>query len=276
MFMNMMTDGDRPPLFSELCYLPMDQPGLYSGITDNHIYALAAYGGTDLPLSEADHFWTHVPEKNQASIELWIESLSFLYPLLDEYENCNSTEVREIFTNVTGSFLTFAGEQEGFYLKKSDHSICSRIIVFLRALTYFPDDWPLRSDVRDFVIAQARVLSSGELPHSGNHGIMQDIALLNAACLMNYPDCAQWIDTALDRAYTQMLDAFDDDGVNNENSSWYALFNYRLYNEIVLLCKHYGVSHPTAGLISSKIDVIEDALSWMVLPDNWITLVGDH
>jgi hypothetical protein len=261
--------------FTEKCYLPIF-PDIYKALVEEQIYRLKNHGGEDLPLSKPDALWTFKAERNIDSIELWLHSLSFLYPLLDEYQKSVSADIFDVTTSIIESFITYAKTSDNHYVKKGDHAICSRIIVLLRALYAFSDDWRIKQTVCDYVVSQTDILSSGELSHTGNHGIMQDLALLHAGALLDTGNSSNYINTALKRVREQINEAFDEEGVNNENSSWYFLFNYQLYKEICIICSNYRIESGYLKDIKETLIKAEDALGWMVLPDNWITLVGDH
>jgi hypothetical protein len=110
-----------------------------------------------------------------------------------------------------------------------------------------------------------------------NHGVMTDLALIQIAMqfrgVNEYYD--KWISKAQERLSNLIVNAFDEDGLNNENTIGYHSYNLSLYKLVVEYLKHYGVQSDFVDRSGKIIPKAEEALSYCVWQDGSVPPIGD-
>lgn len=161
----------------------------------------------------------------------------------------------------------------------NDHAIAGRVSV----LTKFWDMYRHRPDF-DPAVAQAvltLVARSGELlakpgqfTFATNHGVMQNLALLNiAAAFPALPDAARFRQTALARLTDQMGFYIDREGVVLEHSAGYQSFGVYLTGVALRLLTLNGIAIPPDW--ADKYRRAQAVLAMLARPDGTLPLYGD-
>lgn len=108
-----------------------------------------------------------------------------------------------------------------------------------------------------------------------NHGLMQNLAVMHVGCARGRLD---WIDSAWGRVRSEIAAVVDEQGANNEQSAWYALYNTRKWNTAV-----DAVTGCADGLaMAETVTQIRDALGRLLAfnqqstqPDGLLAPIGD-
>lgn len=102
-----------------------------------------------------------------------------------------------------------------------------------------------------------------------NHGLDQNIALITASYLLNDKD---FIDIAYKRVIENFNIAFDDDGVNNEQSITYHHYNIERFSHLKSILKKFGLD---VNFIDERLEKAKEFLLHSLLPNGYYTPLGD-
>jgi hypothetical protein len=262
--------------FSSLMLSPIPDE-VAATLVKDLIYSLEYAGGDNLSLSNPDSLWNYTPQRNIASINLWIKSLSFLNPLLNSYSENPTQRIYYCITAIIESYLQIQDQLLSSQCKMSskDHLIASSTVMLLRVLHVFGKEWKLRNQTEKLLIDMGDYMYGDSLWTPGNHGVMVDLALLHLAVYLSSKRGECYRMKALSRVQNQAAEVFDKDGFCNENSVGYFDYNFRLYSLIVDFCKYHDIRSNEIALIQKVLRKARTALACAVLPDGKTPLIGD-
>ncbi|HVL32129.1 MAG TPA: heparinase II/III family protein [Actinomycetota bacterium] len=104
----------------------------------------------------------------------------------------------------------------------------------------------------------------------GNHALNQSIGLLDLACVMvRLP----WRDLAASRIETLLLESVDAQGVTNEQSEWYQLYNYSRYSLAMSRLEACGVV--PSEQMQLRVRAMPRWSAFAAQPNGWTTMIGD-
>src|SRR5690554_4299002 len=122
----------------------------------------------------------------------------------------------------------------------SDHSTALRAEVYATAAQKFPDDWIIEALERHGTLLSDPEFYEGE----GNHALDQSIALHKVGAVLGRED---WLKLAEERMNSLAIESIDDQGVTNEGSVHYQLYNWQRYGAAIRQVQATGWEIP-AGL----------------------------
>lgn len=161
----------------------------------------------------------------------------------------------------------------------NDHATAARVRVlgkFWHLYRQRPDYSP---EVGRVVLEQAARYRSlladpGRFTFATNHGIMQNLALLEIAALFpTLPDGARYEQLALDRLDGQLSFLIDDDGVVRENSAGYQAFDVELLAKTFRTMTLLGLPIPAEW--TAKYEAGLRMLARLERPDGTLPALGD-
>jgi hypothetical protein len=148
----------------------------------------------------------------------------------------------------------------------NDHSTAWRALVFADAVRHLGRPAWLVEALR----LHGRTLADPSFyVRNGNHALNQDIGLLGVACVL---DERPWAELARSRMSTLILDSIDVQGVTNEQSVDYHLYNYLRYVAAGDALQDCGMSLP-GGF--ERVATMPDFLAYATLPNGEYELIGD-
>jgi hypothetical protein len=103
-----------------------------------------------------------------------------------------------------------------------------------------------------------------------NHGIMQNIALLGAACVRGRDD---WRSTAVSRQTVAAASSLDGQGVLDEQAPGYATFLYDLWQAVVSYHRQCGAPVPTG--LEERLAKVHEFAAHATTPDGNMIGIGD-
>jgi hypothetical protein len=148
----------------------------------------------------------------------------------------------------------------------NDHATSLRTIVLTCvARRISPPDWLI-----DAIRGHASILAGGTLyTGRGNHAVNHDLALLEAACLLDM-ELRQAI--ARDRLRQHLRRSVDEQGISDERSVWYQWYVYRRWlraREALATC-----GHPVAAAYE-RLAAMHRLLAHATQPDGRYVMIGD-
>jgi Heparinase II/III-like protein/Heparinase II/III N-terminus len=148
----------------------------------------------------------------------------------------------------------------------NDHSTAWRTLVLACAAVIAPTSrW-----VRDALRTHAATLADpGFYVRHGNHALNQSRGLMAAGCLLDRHD---WQRLAAARIGTLLADSVDAQGVTNEQSIFYQLYNLTAYRAAADRLDACGMAVPRAF---RRLDRMTELLTHATLPDGTYATLGD-
>jgi hypothetical protein len=149
-----------------------------------------------------------------------------------------------------------------------DHSTALRARVYAACAQALEHAWPdwLRLALEEHV----DVLSGPDLyPSGGNHALNQNVGLFAAASLLGRDDEVR---IAIERTADLLERSVDDEGVTDEQSTEYQVYNYRRYREAVDLFASAGAELPP---VFDRIALMPEMIAHATLPNGHDAMVGD-
>jgi len=149
-----------------------------------------------------------------------------------------------------------------------DHSTALRARIYAACAEALPQPWP-----RWLVLAVEEhldVLSGPDLyPSGGNHALNQNVGLFAAATVLGRSDEQQH---AIARTAELLLRSVDEQGVTDEQSTEYQIYNYRRYEEARALFLQHGMTLPPAF---DRVDLMIDMMTHATMPNGHDVMIGD-
>ena len=103
----------------------------------------------------------------------------------------------------------------------------------------------------------------------GNHALNQDIGLLEVARVLNRAD---WLTLAGNRINALITESVDRQGVTNEQSVGYELYNYNRYRRAADRMVAAGL---TPGDAFARLDLMPEFLAQASIPNGYLEMIGD-
>ena len=148
----------------------------------------------------------------------------------------------------------------------NDHSTALRAVV----LACMADRLPWPAWLEDALRLHGRVLADPEFyVDRGNHALNQAVGLLEIGRVVDKP---AWIDLAVTRIRDLVTVSIDSEGVSNEQSAAYQLYNYRRYSVTRDRLLALGIQ-PAAAF--SRIERMPEFLAYSTLPWGAYEMIGD-
>jgi hypothetical protein len=241
-------------------------------------------GQMDLPDGETRRVHTSFDADDYAGAspggDLAMASLVVPETLLRAYEiNGNETAFGQARNIILGFHEFESGLLTDFRLVRNDHAIAARVGVlvhFWRLYRHRPDfDAGVARAVMQHAARCAAYLSKrSHFTAATNHGVMQNIALLQAAAAFpSLPDAATWRDTARARLSRQMAFFVNGEGVVLEHSPGYHRFGTELMGMIVELLEWNQM--PAIDGLAGRSACAAAFLVQLERPDGSIPRIGD-
>jgi hypothetical protein len=149
----------------------------------------------------------------------------------------------------------------------NDHSTALRSIVLTCIAQILPQP---RSWLDDALTQHGQTLADSSFyVHHGNHALNQDIGLLEIGCWQNRSD---WISLAAHRIHVLLPQSIDTQGVTNEGSVGYELYNwerYRVAKSVLLRCGQ------TVDSDFARVNRMPGFLAYATRPDGAYETIGD-
>ena len=214
------------------------------------------------------------------SFQLELASLEFESLLLDEFEYSGD---RRYYQAARSRILAFANWEEQqrkpIAFLWNDHAIAARIAVIVRFWRHLRLDADATDQQKASLVEL--VMRSGELLAKQslftvrtNHGVMQNIALLQiAAAFPLLPKAKDWRNLAFERLELQLGFYVSDEGVVLEHSAGYHLLGTELLAEAVTLIRLNGMA-PSERLLED-IQGTEKFSRMLLRPDGTLPAFGN-
>lgn len=148
----------------------------------------------------------------------------------------------------------------------NDHSTAIRTFVIACATAVAPKKAWIRDALRTHAAALA---DPGFYVHHGNHALNQSRGLLAAGCILGRRD---WQRLAADRIAGLLAESVDRQGVTNEQSIYYQLYNLEAYQGAAKRMEACGMAVPRAF---RRLDRMTKLLTYATLPDGTYAALGD-
>jgi hypothetical protein len=137
-------------------------------------------------------------------------------------------------------------------------------------LACFVEAVPGATWARTALAQHARVLTLASFYRgAGNHALGQNRALIVAGCVLGRQD---WVTLGVRRTTSLVVRSVDSQGVTNEQSVFYQLYNYLGYDAVADRLRLCDRAVPSA---LARIDKMPDFLAHATLPDRTYMMLGD-
>jgi hypothetical protein len=217
------------------------------------------------------------------SKRLWLHSLVFVHALLlmGRKETKDKRYVTHAVFILKSYFSDFEVDNRSNELSWGDeHAVANRLFVLCAVLFEsiahrdidLPDSWLI------YLIEQhAEWLLDDSHYVKNNHGLMMDVALVQASLLLYDLDnkiCSEWISVSVARLEEMLDQTFDSSGCCNENSPAYHFVNYSLFSSVVMFFDDYNIPYNKLKWIS-VLGLAREVGQILIRSDGTIPLIGD-
>jgi hypothetical protein len=261
--------------------------GLRARVSERDVVQQAvsiAHGQIELPTGEIQHvtlpFDARDFEAGTPSGSLNMASLIVPDTLLSAYE---ATGGEIYFTQAKQAILAFGAFERGLWTDlgnvRNDHAIVARVGVLIRFWRLYRKRSDFDHDVAREVLQQMTrcVAYLGKRSHftaATNHGVMQNIGLLQAAAAFpDSPDAPVWREIASSRLRQQMAFYVNDEGVVLEDGPGYHRFGITLIGMVLQLSEWNKL--PEIDGLSQKYARGLVFLDRLARPDGSVPRIGD-
>ena len=213
-----------------------------------------------------DPTWTEDPF-NDRNWEFQYHSLRFVWDLFEAWRITRDEDYRDRGLFLLRDWLRDnppgAGRSDFSW---NDHSTAIRTWVLACAAVVAPKAaW-----VRDALRTHGAVLADPAFyVDHGNHALNQSRGLLAAGCILGRRD---WQRLAARRIAALIVESVDREGVTNEQSVYYQLYNLEAYRAAADRLRACGMKVPRAF---RRLDRMTDLLTHATLPDGTYATLGD-
>lgn len=150
----------------------------------------------------------------------------------------------------------------------ADHSTAQRARVYAACAQAMQSPWP--DWLRLALETHVDVLAGPDLyPSGGNHALNQNVGLFAAATVLGRNDEAAF---AIQRTAELLARSVDDEGVTDEQSSEYQIYNYRRYHEAIELFRAAGAVLPD---VFDRVGLMPEFVAHATLPAGHDVMIGD-
>lgn len=217
-------------------------------------------------------------DNQQGANTMWLYSLQPLR-VLGEAIRSDNNEVQDVFlagwNSAVEHLVSPAGRETAGRVASADHAAATRLRACLEAGELIRDG-PLRGSVRQIADSTLEWLLSEEHYRPNNHGLMSSIALLHWYIAMrDLEPSAHVRDVAVTRILDLARNAFDRDGLCNENTIGYHNFNLFCYDEVRRMHEIEKFDETIENQLLPIIEQADLALSHCMLQDNTVPTIGD-
>ena len=219
-------------------------------------------------------------DKGPGSWQLWFSALALPRVLVRAY---HATGDDQYLLAARDMILGWARYERSAWLPRgllwNDHAIAARIgalAMFWRAYRNHPTyDPEVARTLFEFLARSGQMLASpGHFTPSTNHGVMQNLALLQLALAFpSLPDTKRYQEIALTRLQQQMAFYMNDEGVVLEHSLGYHRFGLALLGRALRYLELMRLSPPAAW--PQKYRLASQFLAQLELPDGSLPVFGD-
>lgn len=224
---------------------------------------LSPHPAVDLP---DDPDWTENPLQD-ANWEFQYHALRWLRPLKTAWDQTGDQKYLDRYVELLHDWAAdnpVASPPSAF--SWNDHSTAHRAMVYACAVETMPDEAWLRSvaEVHGAVLADPEFYVG-----FGNHALNQNTGLVAVGCVSDHPE---WSELGADRTAQLLGESVDEQGVTNEQSVGYQLYNltmYRTAEEYLTAC---GLTLPEEF---DRLDAMPEFLAHATLPNGTYETLGD-
>jgi Heparinase II/III-like protein/Heparinase II/III N-terminus len=213
-----------------------------------------------------DPTWAEDPF-NDRNWEFQYHSLRFLWDLFEAWRITGDRAYQDRGLNLLHDWVRDnprGAARSGFAW--NDHSTAIRTFVLACAAAVAPK----KAWIRDALRTHAAALADPDFyVHHGNHALNQSRGLLAAGCVLGRQD---WQRLAADRIAGLLAESVDRQGVTNEQSVYYQLYNLEAYRAAARRMEACGIAVPRAF---RRLDRMINLLTHATLPDGTYTALGD-
>jgi hypothetical protein len=148
----------------------------------------------------------------------------------------------------------------------NDHSTALRAVVLACAA----DLSPMTTWLHDALALHGATLADPAFyVRHGNHALNQDVGLLEVARVLDRDD---WLALAEERINALILESVDSQGVTNEQSVGYQLYNYNRYRRASERMLAVGLTPADAF---ARLDLMPEFLAQATIPTGYLEMIGD-
>ena len=204
---------------------------------------------------------------NDRNWEFQYHSLRFLWDLFEAWRITGNVEYRGrglvLLRDWVRDNPRGAGRSDFSW---NDHSTAIRTFVLACAAVVAPGTPWIRAALRTHAAALA---DPGFYVRHGNHALNQSRGLLAAGCILGRRD---WQRLAAARIATLLTESVDRQGVTNEQSIYYQLYNLEAYRAAADRLRACGLAVPRAF---RRLEKMTQLLTHATLPDGTYASLGD-
>jgi len=226
--------------------------------------------------------WSMQWERNNFTHRLYLMSLHYVGEVILMYEATGSRSYLEAAMRIINAFLEKYSVQSPdlLLLTSSDHAHYVRTFVLLEALKLLktvPNSSGLCGQIIEALISHMRWMHIDENSSSNNHRTMCDLGIL-AGYVKLKPigkEAEEWMNRALERLIESISSSFDEDGMNNENTISYQLYNISLFDAALKFCVQQELGARFVDMARPVISKATTAARHMLWQNGWVPPIGD-
>jgi glycosyltransferase involved in cell wall biosynthesis len=229
--------------------------------------------------------WMKQFDHQHRSSVLHLYSLEAVGRLLITYCRENNVDKLRLARMILRDFLRFCSTPEFLELvdkcPSADHSAATRVNVLIIYInienSILDNDVTLLRDATNWLFYWSEWISDPNNVTTGNHALMQSLALLNAGIFYNNLNQVSdiYINLACQRTKYLIDVSFDMDGLCNENTIGYHLFNVRLYEKFVDTLLSNNITSNYLSEIENSLVKARQAFLYCIRQDGTIPPIGD-
>jgi len=232
---------------------------------------ITVYPGISFLLDESGNPFEHDFKSNPKTSYLYLYSFKWMANLTVAYKETLDEKYYHTFSNFFEMFLSTKKRDKIWFC---DHACYERTLALIQALMVFPETWHCRAKAIELLYLQGLWFFDDVNHAKNNHGLMTDIALLHLSVLFSQYDFAStWQTKAMQRVLELHENSFDNDGVNNENTIFYFLYNITFYEKIHRFASYYNIIG--AETLQEKIQFTKDVMGYFLWQDGGYPPIGD-
>lgn len=217
--------------------------------------------------------WNYEHSISSKTYQVYIQSLSFLNPLLFLYEKTEEIEYYKKAEKEIESWLNYF-ENSNNEIIWAEHAVANRLITLLYFLSLSQESSNNYNSLINVIDSHLKFLANPIYYKENNHGLMMDKALLVTSIFLKDEYKRNfYIDIAKNRVEKLILRDFSYKGVHLENSPEYHILVMKLLNNIINLFHKLDVK------MNYRINYIlkkaESYLPYIVNNKQEIPMIGD-
>lgn len=227
---------------------------------------------------EWDHHWT----ANDASSRLWLMSLNYVGELLSAFEETGKKEYATWAKKFLQSFIReYSADSPKLHLRNSsDHAHYVRTCVLIKAIQMFKEVDEEREFCREIVDSLIRHMTwmfEDKNHLMNNHGAMVDFGLILGSVQLTPlgDEASGWRLKGFKRLTALLNSTFDDDGMNNENTIGYHIFNISIYKLVMSFALENGLENEYEKAWDPILKKAAIALQHLIWQNGQIPPIGD-